>query len=319
LLIRGTKVSSTSQYRRAGGLLVVALLVSCSEPPPTGDTEKSITQHKPPTAIPIESSPTVLASGSGELGPIPELALRPPPDAEAAYHAGIDDLISECMLSAGFQFFHPSSADYLKGIAWRTSEYGLMFPLGDARDPGPTQPVALPTEPDPNGAYLDSLSPDGRSAWYLALSGGEQRSAVTSGVGEIGFPTDGCRTQAYVAFFGASSSQVRAAIDLIGGLELEVHSAALGDPAVIAVQTVWSACLKSAGYAFDTFVDARYAQLPPKEYQAMVATNQECSVKTSAAKIYRETYNREFVALYSADSALLGTARPAIEAAVKNL
>jgi hypothetical protein len=256
-----------------------------------------------PSSLGADSG-AVAPSGSG--GEVPELAFRGSATQEAGLLAAVDAAITTCMASAGFSFFHPTLDEYVTGIAARNAQYGWAFPRGDPRDNEGGE-VQLSSEPDPNGGYLGTLTDDAAVAWDDALSGSGSPSVLQTSIGGIGFPTSGCRAEAWDSILGADGSRYRVAQTLVANAEPSAHSLTIARPEVAAASKNWVDCMSARGYEYESFVDARYAytSVSQTQFERIASADRACSDATGLASTYRTAYNEEFTALYEQNRELV--------------
>jgi len=192
---------------------------------------------------------------------------------------GIEELVADCMAKEGWSYFpvkipdlHPEFADDEAAEVARIKREGLgitYYLVGDASqdDAGGD---AWATYDDKNNNYANALDDAERTAYDASLYGTEEEqeadktTAVDPATGKqvtVNLSSVGCRGEAGDAFYGDSPAHNRVYSQLMQSYwdELDVRTAA--DPRFVAASAEWSACMKKAGYDYDTpatFSDAAY-------------------------------------------------------------
>lgn len=316
---------STGDQERTGTVWMICAILVCTGSCTSSETNGSRSPKQPNADQTTVSSPDSSTAPSASNIPaallqsgVPELALRPSPQEEGALYAAVDAEIEHCMEAKGFAFFHPTASDYAKGAQERNAEYGRQFPRGDPRDV-PTALTSVASENDPNAGYLGSLDAAAQAAWRAALSGdGEVRQIETS-LGAFGFPTSGCRADAYTKFYATDGVEVRVAETYIGNIELATHQQTLVDRDVLEAQGTWSECLTAYGFDYTSFGSARYAELPKDQKTTLDDFDTRCARSSGLTEIYRKAFNRNFLAAYELDRGLIDGFAAARSEAIKRV
>lgn len=300
------RINPLLNMNRALLTLLIAVLIEggltsgCGTTSNVGGETPSTASH--PSGVTV-TEPGPAPSSNGQL---PELAVRPAPSEEAALLAAVQVATARCMDALGFEYHHPDAAAFVAGVASRNAENGWMFPRGDARDSSHGR-VAAQSEPDPNAEYLNSLDEAGKAAWSSALSGTESPTVLKTSIGDIGYPSTGCRAEGFGTIYGSDISASRVAQTLLGNLEVVAHAITLTREDIIAVQKRWSECMADAGYIYASFVQARYAfaTISESDYALVAARDLECAQSSGLTATYRRGYDEEYAKLYEANRELI--------------
>lgn len=187
----------------------------------------------------------------------------PSPEVSREQELLVESLIAECMAEQGWEYIPVVLPDEVYGypvedelVRRQREGYDMAYyVLTHSSAETIVDPWAGWV--DPNAAYLDGLSPDAWEAYHAALDGDVWVQTDTySGM------TGGCITQAndevspalpetdlFANEFGYEIGEIKVRVDEV--FDLHVH----GDPRVLELEATWSACMRDAGYDFDTNAD----------------------------------------------------------------
>jgi len=153
---------------------------------------------------------------------------------------------------------------------------------------------------DPQGDYLNTLSPERQQEWVAALTGTEENATVVSGAGEGGADAfinmDGCVAEVEDDLYGDVEALLRSDL-LIQSLRADQSERVDSDPRFIEAQDAWFRCMSEEGFDFEDFGDgydlakAAYAELPIEEAHAfeidVAMTDAACVGESGINRTYR--------------------------------
>lgn len=194
---------------------------------------------------------------------------------------GIEELVADCMAQEGWTYFprkipdlHPEFEEDDAAEVARIKREGLGFTyslLGYAALDDESGD-AWGTYDDKNDAYIDALNEAERTAYDASLYGTEEEqaadktTAMDPATGErvtIDLWSVGCRGEAADAFYGDDIAHNRVYSQLMQAYWDELDARTAADPRFVAANAEWSACMKAAGYDYESpamFGDATYVE-----------------------------------------------------------
>lgn len=167
--------------------------------------------------------------------------------------------VQECMTALGWEYtaVAPGSSgggsitdfgDFDPDEFAAISGYGISTLQGDGASATEGGGVVAATgaggDTDPNGAYLDSLSPGDRDAYYEDLFGPPVEVDDASSGGVTGIETAGCMGEATTIVYGEG------AFDQLNDQFIEVDARVQADPRIIGAFAAWASCMTDAGYSY---------------------------------------------------------------------
>lgn len=127
---------------------------------------------------------------------------------------------------------------------------------------------------DPQGDYLNTLSPERQREWMAALTGTEENAIVVSGAGEGGGDafmfTDGCVASVEETLYGDLVALLESDL-LIQSLRSEQGERIDADSRFAEAQDAWFACMRGEGFDLEDFgggydlAQAAYEEMPLEE------------------------------------------------------
>jgi len=127
---------------------------------------------------------------------------------------------------------------------------------------------------DPQGDYLNTLSPERQREWTAALTGTEENAIVVSGAGEGGGDafmfTDGCVASVEETLYGDLMALLESDL-LIQSLRSEQSERVYADSQFAEAQDAWFRCMRGEGFDLEDFgggydlAQAAYKEMPLEE------------------------------------------------------
>jgi len=245
-----------------------------------------------------------------------------------------ETLVSRCMAERGFLYREPDIPD--DALKAPPRRWTPVYPedaatVGYGIDPTLTGdrefdvPLGESGGVDPNGPYLDTLTPEETQAWIEALNGTENNKVVVEGVGEtegeqVFMFTDGCVAQVEQQLYGDLGDVLRGDL-AISQLSRERYEWVEVDPRIGAAETAWLRCMNGEGFDVSDLADGYYlaedahATLPPDQ-----ALRVEIEIATTDAKCVAESRVNEVVeAVYAEAEELLAQEHGAVLAGIQEM
>jgi len=193
----------------------------------------------------------------------------------------IEELVADCMTKEGWTYFpqkipdlHPEFEDDDAAEVARIKREGLgitYYLLGDAAQDGVAGDPWV-TYNDKNLAYVAALNDGAKKAYNDSLYGSaeeqaaDKTTAVDPATGQevtIAKSSVGCRGEAADAFYGDNPAHNPVYKQLMQSYWDDLDARTAADPRFIAANAEWSACMKKAGYDYETpakFTDSTYLE-----------------------------------------------------------
>jgi len=181
--------------------------------------------------------------------------------AAEAQNSRRENFIAECMHEAGFDYVpNPGSITLTAGEPWRLDdrEWVIQYGYGVMNAPAQSEIIQESPAADPNQAIRDSLSELELAAWDIALWGLPQESlppGIVAADGEIldidAFNENrGCNGKAWNAITDDGPSSLLATDQFLplNDAIIAFREDFAQNPALVALDYEWSACLAEAGH-----------------------------------------------------------------------
>ena len=157
------------------------------------------------------------------------------------YIRGIDDAISVCMRSHGFEYYPPQNEGGNRISVWgfdrSTADYAEEFGFGITNG----AIVGFAVESEQSSDYLRSLTPDEYTAYRVALEGEDSLKEPGASTLRIG----GCRREARDSVEAPPWYDNWEWLDAVGKQLAERMST---DPRIIEIEEKWIKCMATLGY-----------------------------------------------------------------------
>jgi hypothetical protein len=154
---------------------------------------------------------------------------------------------------------------------------------------------------DPQGDYLNTLSPERQQEWMAALTGTEENAIVVSGAGEGGGDafifTDGCVAEVEDTLYGDLVALLQSDL-LIQSLRSEQGERIDTDQRFAQAQDAWFRCMRREGFDLEDFgggydlAQAAYEEMPLEKargFEIEVAMiDAACVEESGVNRIYRK-------------------------------
>lgn len=219
------------------GLVLVTTLAACSR---DGDGEEA-------DELTYEDSPLGQYFGAGE---------EFDEDAWAEQQMQVEEAVAACMAAEGFEYI---PVDQSGGIVYSdddmenqdTEEWVSQYGYGINSYPGmdaTEEPVPEEEYVDPNGEYVESLSPSEQEAYYATLYGEPpaEEDLAEDGSYEYNWETAGCYGAAEHEINGDASMESEEFEPLMTAIQ-EFYENLENDPALADLNAEWASCMADAG------------------------------------------------------------------------